>query len=346
MDVLGLGIRAVEGGWVPDRLVRQGIRRLCRRRLRASEEDANTSRTRAFLEELRQGPIALVPEKANQQHYELPAAFFQHVLGPRLKYSSCYFAQPDTPLAKAEDDALRMTCAHAELRDGQRILELGCGWGSLSMWMASQYPAARITAVSNSASQRAFIEQQCRIHDIGNLRVLTADMNDFEPADKGFDRVVSVEMFEHMRNFDALLARIASWLDDRGKLFVHIFCHKEHCYPFQTNGSENWMGRYFFTGGIMPNENLLRSFERDMVIEQQYRWNGRHYRRTLEVWLENMDNRFETVLQTICDTYGNEQGKVWFNRWRIFFMACAELFGFDDGEQWFVSHYRLKKAGS
>ncbi len=344
MSVMELGIEAVERGFVPDPVTRIAIRRMCGNRLRQSRKfiagprDASRS---AFLESMRHGPIAPVPEKANEQHYELPAEFFSAVLGPRRKYSSCYFANDKTTLAEAEEVALAVTCERAEIAAGQEILELGCGWGSLSLWMAERFPSSRITAVSNSNPQRRFIEAEALSRGFGNLHVITADMNNFSPDGDKFDRVVSVEMFEHMRNYEQLLARIASWLRDDGKLFVHIFCNRELAYPFETDGAANWMGRYFFTGGIMPSADLLTQFESAMKVTRQYSWNGLHYQRTAEAWLANMDAHRDDVLKILTVAYGPAEARRWLNRWRMFFLAVAELFGFAAGEEWFVSHYLM-----
>ena len=344
MGILGIGIRAVELGWVPDALIRSGIRRLCRQRIRQSLEHANTGVASEFVMSMSTGPIAPVPEKANGQHYEVPAEFFRLILGPETKYSSCFFKSVDTNLTEAERESLEITCQRAELQDGQDVLELGCGWGSLSLFMAEKYPNSRITAISNSSSQKQYIDQVCRERKIVNLKVVTADMNTFSPESSGFDRVVSVEMFEHMRNYESLLARVASWMKPNGKLFVHIFCHREYCYPFETEGDANWMGQYFFTGGIMPSQNIFQYFQRDLVVEKQFRWNGTHYQRTLDAWLQRMDSNRHQVLRLFDEIYGRRQSKVWFNRWRVFLMASSELFGFDGGNEWFVSHYLLSPA--
>jgi len=345
MSVTALGIEAVELGLVPDTLTRMAIRRLCRVRLRElrNEPGGKLDASRlAFLESMRSGPIALVPEKANQQHYELPPEFFAAVLGPRRKYSCCYFPSDRTTLSEAEDAALAVTCQRADIADGQQILELGCGWGSLSLWMAERFPNSRITAVSNSAPQRHFIEAEALSRGLTNLRVITCDMNSFSPGEQTFDRVVSVEMFEHMRNYDRLLKCIASWLRRDGKLFIHIFCHRSLSYPFDTDGAANWMGRHFFTGGIMPSVDLLNQFNHSLTVSQQYSWSGRHYQRTAEAWLANLDARREDVLPILAAVYGTNAARRWLNRWRMFFLAVAELFGFAGGDEWFVSHYVLE----
>ena len=334
----------MEKGLVPDALIRRGIRRLLRKRLQDEDHgciDVNRERQRTLFADLAQGPLAIETVAANQQHYELPPEFFVQVLGPRRKYSSCLYPIGVTGIAAAEEAMLKLTCQRAGLEDGMDILELGCGWGSLTLWMAEQYPEARITAVSNSAPQREFIQSVCREKGLNNVRVLTADMNMFA-IDGQFDRVVSVEMFEHMRNYRVLLSRVAGWLKDDGRLFVHIFCHRELAYLFETGGEDDWMGRYFFTGGIMPSDHLLFYFNQDLVVEDHWRVNGEHYQQTSEDWLKLMDARRELILPIFENLYG-EEADIWFQRWRVFFMACAELFGFNNGNEWFVGHYLLKK---
>ena len=329
--LLSLGVNAAERGLVPDAVTRMAIRRLCRIGRDERRPDGE------FFDSLVGGPIALDVEKANEQHYELPAEFFANVLGPRMKYSCCQLDSGIESLVDAEVAALETTCERAGIRDGQRILELGCGWGSLSCWMAERFPGSSILAASNSAHQRRFIESKVREKGLGNLQVVTADMNAFEPAGL-FDRVVSVEMFEHMRNFDALMARIAHWLKPDGRLFVHHFCHRNLAYPFETAGDSNWMGRHFFTGGLMPSEHLLRRFDNSLVEVARWKWSGKLYQRTAEAWLKNLDARREAVLPVLESAYGRTNGRRWFHRWRMFFLAVAELFGFAGGEEWFVAH--------
>ncbi|MFO1418394.1 MAG: cyclopropane-fatty-acyl-phospholipid synthase family protein [Methylotetracoccus sp.] len=329
-----------ERGWVPDWMVRTGIRRLLQQRLNALDAagDAGSNPDEAFTN----GPIAVETDAANQQHYALPPEFFAEVLGPRLKYSACLWNSGTRELAAAEADMLKLSCESAELADGQRILELGCGWGSLSLWMAEHYPRARIVAMSNSDAQRTWIEAECRRRGIENLQVRTADINRFDPAER-FDRIVSVEMFEHLRNYDALFDRLRLWLEPGGKLFVHVFAHRRHAYLFDTAADDDWMGRYFFTGGTMPSHHLLPRLARGFELEQDWQIDGRHYQLTLEAWLDRMDSRKDTVLALFRGTYGAADAERWFQRWRMFFMACAELFGYRRGGEWGVSHYRFAR---
>jgi len=340
-------IELAETGLVPDWMVRFGIRRLLASRLRqiAAPDTASSERyQRQFAEGLRRSPLAVETEAANEQHYEVPAEFFQKVLGPRLKYSSCLFSNPQTTLSEAEEAMLEQTCQRAEIADGMRVLELGCGWGSLTLWMAERFPGCEITALSNSASQREFIERSACDRGLNNIRIITADMREFQ-TDESFDRIVSVEMFEHMRNYELLFNRISNWLTKEGKAFVHVFCHRDRPYLFETEGASNWMGRHFFTGGTMLSENLFGEFTDDLAIEQQWRVNGLNYWRTCEAWQRNLDRNRSKILNRFRQDLSFKAAKRAVQRWRMFFMACAELFRYSDGNEWFVAHYRFSNNG-
>jgi len=337
-------ISLIERGWIPDSLIRTGIRQLLRKRL--SEERINFKtkhHINSFADILCSRPIAVDTSTANDQHYELPPSFFNLILGKYNKYSSCYWGDGASSLDEAEASSLKITCERAALSDDMDILELGCGWGSLSLWMAEIYPNSRITSISNSNQQRKFINEAAKLKKLNNLTVVTCDMNIFN-AETKFDRVVSVEMFEHMQNYDQLMKNISSWLKPNGKLFVHIFCHKKFAYFFSTEGSDNWMGRYFFTGGLMPSEDLLLKFQQNLSLDKKWRWNGRHYKQTSNAWLKNLDREKNNILPILEQVYGRNESNTWFQRWRIFFMACTELFGYNRGNQWLVAHYLFKKS--
>ncbi|GAB4266853.1 MAG: hypothetical protein Kow0065_17580 [Methylomicrobium sp.] len=338
-------IDLAERGLLPDLLIRVGIRRLLRQRLHdecTGDVERQSARYRTLLQSLRDSPIAIETDAANRQHYEVPADFYRYALGTHLKYSSCYWDETTDTLEQAEARMLALTCERAELSDGMNILELGCGWGSLTLWMAEHYPQSRITAVSNSNSQREYITEQARIRGLQNVEVITCDVNRLDLSER-FDRVVSIEMFEHMRNYETLMANIASWMKPGAKLFVHIFCHRFLAYPFETEGDDNWMGRYFFTGGLMPARDTLLHFQSDLLIERQWDVSGRHYQKTSEAWLVNTDRHASEIERLFVETYGKGQATLWLQRWRLFFMACAELFGYRGGNEWLVSHYRFVK---
>ncbi|MEB3328200.1 MAG: cyclopropane-fatty-acyl-phospholipid synthase family protein [Candidatus Sericytochromatia bacterium] len=340
-------------GVVPDGVIRIGIRRLLRERLASLPLDAGEAtegHVRRFFEACSQGPIAVQTRAANEQHYEVPTAYFQHVLGPHLKYSSGWWdlsREQDlvADQARSEADMLALTCERAGLADGQAILELGCGWGSLTLWMAERYPGARILAVSNSATQRAHIEATAHARGLTNLEVRTADMNAFQPEGR-FDRVVSVEMMEHMRNHRALLQRITGWLKPGGRIFVHIFTHRQVPYMFEAVDEHDWMGRYFFSGGMMPSADVFSRFPEVVRVAQQWEVDGRHYARTAEAWLQRQDRARASIWPIFEQAYGPGQARRWWSYWRIFYMACAELFAWNNGQEWFVSHYLLEPAAA
>jgi cyclopropane-fatty-acyl-phospholipid synthase len=336
-------LAAAESGRIPDFLLRLGIRRMVaarRRELSTAGFQGALALKLSFLDEQRRGAIALATARANEQHYELPPAFFENVLGPRLKYSCALFENGVRTLAAAEERMLALTCQRAGLADGMSVLDLGCGWGSLSLFVAERFPRCRILAVSNSKAQREHILRRAAERGLANVEVRTADVNTFDP-ERRFDRVVSVEMFEHVRNHEALLARIAAWLRPGGRLFAHHFCHREAAYPYETDGAGNWMGRHFFTGGMMPSEDLLLRRQRDLIVEAQWRVSGLHYARTSEAWLANLDAHGGAVSAALAEAYGAAAAPLWRQRWRLFFLGCAELFGARGGREWFVTHVRM-----
>ncbi len=340
-----LALDLTEYNLVPDAVIRRGIRYMLKRRLKEIHSGDITMQAEIqtkFLAEMARSQLALVPEKANDQHYEVPAEFFRLVLGPRLKYSSALWKTDVGDLSAAEEAALAVTCEHAGLENGQDILELGCGWGSLTLWLAELYPDSNITSVSNSASQRLYIETHARDRGLHNIKVLTRDMNAFETEER-FDRVVSVEMFEHMRNWEQLYHNISTWLKPSGRFFKHIFVHRNATYAFIDRGAGDWMSRYFFSGGMMPSDDLPLFFQRDLNLLCRWRWDGTHYERTANAWLENLDRHEDAILSQFEPVYGERDSNFWLQRWRIFFMSCAELFGYNGGQEWFVSHYLFEK---
>jgi cyclopropane-fatty-acyl-phospholipid synthase len=341
MSLVSRAIIAFEAAPLPDSVRKGAVSMLvgnAQRRLRSTPRDASAR----FAESMRQRPIAEHTADANAQHYEVPAAFFHACLGPRLKYSSCLYERPGDTLAIAEERALTATCANADLQDGQSILELGCGWGSMTLWMAAHYPNARITAVSNSASQRADIEAAAQAQGLANVTVITADMNVFQPNDR-FDRIVSVEMFEHMSNWRSLLERCKSWLNPDGRLLMHVFAHRTAPYRFDVNDPSDWIAHHFFAGGVMPSRDLIANFPDLFEVEREWWWNGKNYQRTALDWLANFDAARDTIRPILTQTYGRD-AKLWENRWRLFFLATAGLFGHGDGDEWGVVQHRLKPA--
>jgi len=332
--------RLLEKNLLPDWLIRIGIRRLLAQRLR--DESAHYDRG-AYMADLKTRALAEQTGAANEQHYEVPTPFYQLCLGKQLKYSGCLYPTGTETLDEAEEHMLALYAERAQLADGQHILELGCGWGSLSLWLAEKYPRAKITGVSNSKTQKEYIDTQARKRGLANLRILTCDINTFDIAPAQFDRVVSIEMFEHLKNYQRLLANIARWLKPRGLLFVHIFTHRRLSYHFVSSGPSDWMSRYFFTGGQMPAHDLLPQFQDDLKLVADWQVNGTHYQRTAEHWLKNMVAHRDEILPLFMDTYGRNQATKWWAYWRVFFLSCAELWGYRGGEEWLVSHYLFRK---
>lgn len=345
MATPNLKIRLVERGLLPDHMIRLGIRNLLKVRLNdinAADCEVGSDTLMQFIANMNTADIAPLPEKANEQHYEVDEALYHYCLGNRRKYSSCFWAPETKTLDEAEVLALEKTCAHADLKDGQHILELGCGWGSLSLWMAKHYPNSTITGVSNSNSQREYIMGQAKARGLNNLNIITADMNVFN-APETYDRVVSVEMFEHMRNYQVLYAKVASWLKPQGKFFKHIFVHRDTPYLFEVQDDDDWMSQYFFSGGMMPSDDLPLFFQDNLKLINRWRWDGTHYEKTANAWLDNMDANKVKMTGVLAQVYGEDQVEVWRNRWRMFYMACAELFGYNNGQEWWVTHYLFEK---
>ena len=343
MDLIDL----CERGLLPDVLTRAGMRKLMAQRLAdegAGDGEERSRRFNQFLAELRASPIAIETKAANQQHYEVPAEFFHLHLGPRLKYSCALYPRGDETLAQAEEAMFALYVERAQIKDGMKILDLGCGWGSLSLYVAEKFPNARITGLSNSNGQREFIEKRAAERGYRNLNIRTGNIVDFQfSADEArFDRILSIEMFEHMKNYGLLLEKLSGWLRTEGKLFVHIFVHKLMAYHFEARDGSDWMSRYFFTGGTMPSENLLLNFQDHLRLEQQWWVDGRHYEKTSNHWLAGMDAQRDAIMRVFSETYGDDAPR-WFNRWRMFYMAVAEFFGYSQGNEWGVAHYRWTK---
>ena len=338
-------ISAVEKGIIPDFLIRYGIKLLLKRRLidiKSLDCEKTDFSQMQMISRMQSSPIAINTDSANEQHYEVPQAFYKLILGSSYKYSCCHWSNEVHNLDDAEKEALDITCDRAQINNGMNVLDLGCGWGSLSLWIAEKFPECSVTSVSNSKSQHDFIHKQASLRNLNNIKVIVADMNDFK-IDQKFDRIISLEMFEHMKNYQKLYHRISKWLSDDGLFLMHIFCHKSSPYDFVDKGPNDWMSRYFFTGGIMPSDDLPLFFQESLLIKHRWRWSGEHYAKTSNAWLENMDKRKAKILPIIESTYGRENMQKWWQRWRIFFMSCAELFAFNGGQEWYVNHYLFEK---
>jgi len=343
--MISLLIKLSEKQLIPDFAIRYGIRMLLKKRLDSlvsNNPETNIQNKIDFIHKMNSSKIALVPELANKQHYEIPANFYKYCLGRHRKYSSCYWEDNTKNLDEAELLSLKLTTQHAKLTNGQNILELGCGWGSLTLWMAKKFPKSKITAVSNSSSQKTHILEQAKKRNLNNISIITEDMNKFNPKTR-YDRIVSVEMIEHMRNHRQLFKKINTWLKPGGLFFMHIFVHKTQPYLFEVQDEDDWMSQYFFSGGMMPSEDLPLFFQEDLKIIDQWSWSGKQYEKTANAWLANIDSNKEKVMKALEKIYGKDNSKKWFQRWRIFFMSCAELWGYRDGNEWKVVHYLFKK---
>lgn len=341
-------IKVLENGYMPDPITRIGIKSLIKQRLQESNQKAarDPSFLKSYAQNLKQSPLAIMTNEANKQHYEVPTAFYDLCLGQHKKYSSCYWDKETKELKQAEERALDLSIGHAGVEDGMRILELGCGWGSLSLELAKRFPKSQIVSVSNSRTQKEYIENIAMERGLKNLKVLTLDLgleSNYNFGEEKFDRVMSIEMMEHLRNYDLFFKALSPSMKDDGKLFIHIFTHKEVPYFFETEGEENWMGKYFFSGGQMPCRDLFDEFKNDLIVEKKWDWSGNHYSKTLEAWLDNTDQEKQEVLSMFKKTYGEGSEVVWYNRWRVFFMSCSELFKYNNGEEWGVTHYLMSK---
>ncbi|GBF51971.1 cyclopropane-fatty-acyl-phospholipid synthase [Leptospira ryugenii] len=329
----------------PDWLIRFRIRQLLELRIKQETKpnaELQLSHKIDYVKNLKNSPIATHTKDANEQHYEVPSEFFQYVMGPRMKYSSGYWPKADTSFAESEEAMLKLTVERAQLKDGMKVLDLGCGWGSISLYVAEKFPKCKVIGVSNSKTQKAFIEARAKERKLKNVTIITQDMNDFTTKEK-FDRIISVEMLEHMKNYESLFAKLSKFLVADGKFFVHIFTHKTFAYPFEVIDETDWMAKYFFTGGQMPSDDLFLYFQKDFLIEDHWRVNGTHYAKTSEAWYENLLANKDKIMPILAKTYGESEKTKWFVYWKVFFLACAELWGYKQGEEWFVSHYLFRK---
>ncbi|KAJ4830155.1 hypothetical protein Tsubulata_042905 [Turnera subulata] len=338
-------LASLERNLLPDAVVRRLTRLLLASRLRSGCKPSSELQLLdllQFVHSLKEMPIAIQTETAKAQHYELPTSFFKLVLGKNMKYSCCYFPNESSSLEDAEKAMLELYCERAKLKDGHTVLDVGCGWGSLSLFIAQKYANCKITGICNSTTQKAYIEEQCRDLQLHNLEIIVADISTFE-MEASYDRIFSIEMFEHMKNYGQLLNKISKWMKQDTLLFVHYFCHKAFAYHFEDINEDDWITRYFFTGGTMPSANLLLYFQDDVSIVNHWLVNGKHYSKTSEEWLKRMDKNLASIKPIMESTYGKDQSLKWTVYWRTFFIAVAELFGYNNGDEWMVAHFLFRK---
>jgi cyclopropane-fatty-acyl-phospholipid synthase len=331
---------------IPDFLIRKQIKNLLKQRLK--DENKSTQELQHlhftnYWKGLAQSPIAIHTQAANEQHYEVPTEFYQFIMGKRMKYSSGYWKDDNSSFQESEDSMLELYIDRTEFFDGMKLLDLGCGWGSVSLYFAEKFPNSSIVGVSNSRTQKDFIMNSAKARGLKNIQIVTVDMNEFDPGIDVFDRIISIEMLEHMKNYEKLFEKLAKSLKNNGKIFIHIFTHKDLAYPFEVKDATDWMSKYFFTGGQMPSDDLLLYFQKDLIIEAHWAVDGTHYSRTSENWLYNMDQHKAEIMPILQNTYGKENALKWWVYWRIFFMSCSELFRYRNGREWFVSHYLFRK---
>lgn len=340
-----LMLASLERNLLPDAVIRRLSRLLLGGRLRYGYKpsaELQLSDLLQFAHSLREMPIAIQTDKAKEQHYELPTSFFKLVLGKYFKYSCCYFSDASKTLEDAEKAMLELYCERSKLEDGHTVLDVGCGWGSLSLYIAQKYSNCKVTGICNSKTQKQFIEEQCRVLELQNVEIIVADISTFE-MEASYDRIYSIEMFEHMKNYQNLLKKISKWMKEDTLLFVHHFCHKTFAYHFEDTNDDDWITKYFFTGGTMPSANLLLYFQDDVSVVDHWLVNGKHYARTSEEWLKRMDNNLASIKSIMESTYGKDQAVKWTVYWRTFFISVAELFGYNNGEEWMVTHFLFRK---
>ena len=331
-------------GLIPDWILRRGVRSQGKERLNMMNKVDSTKEYSKFINEASTGNIAVNTDDANNHHYEVDSEFFKYCLGKNLKYSCCFWDENTLDLDAAEDNMLEIYSKRAEITDGMNILDIGCGWGSLSLFLAQKYPKSEITGVSNSSSQKIFIDSVASERNISNLNIITRDINDFRTEEK-YDRILSIEMFEHTKNTKKLMNLINDWLNPNGLFFMHVFAHKENPYYFDRDQKNAWMAKYFFTGGMMPNHNLFKDLKSNLEYQKSWILSGEHYERTSNAWLDKMDQNKSKILSLFERSNSSSVAKRKFHFWRLFYIACAEIFGYDNGNEWVVSHHLFKKSG-